>query len=280
MSTFIELRITSISPIIKQILLPIISEWNHSGHYNRHGQEWILYFEKDAFVEKELIQDLEGVNVSYEWAEKIFQLGPNLNWNGMYQPVLVNDYCYIRTPIHPKDQNNCKHQITIIPSMTFGMGDHITTKLMLKAMEKLNFHNAVVLDAGTGTGILAIIALKEGAKEALGFDTEPLSPANALQNAKLNEVILKTQLGTISDVKERVAADYILANISTPAHLSSVKEYYFHLKTEGILMLSGVLNTDLEKVKTAFEPNGFEFIEAVEEAGWLVVIFRKKPLNK
>jgi|SRR5690554_4387114 len=279
MATFIELKITSIPPIIKQILLPITSKWNHSGHYNRHGQEWILYFEKEMFHEKKISQDLEGVNVSYEWAEKTFQLDPKMHWNGMYQPVLINNYCYIRTPIHPTDFNNCKHQITIIPTMTFGMGDHITTKLMLKEMEKLNFQNKVVLDAGTGTGILSIVALKEGAKKAIGFDTEPLSPTNAIQNAKLNDVNLKALNGTISVLKEPVAADYILANISTPAHLSSVKKYYLHLNPDGILMLSGVLNTDLAKIKTAFEPNGFTFIEAVEDAGWLVVTFIKKPLN-
>lgn len=274
MSTFIELLITDLSHIKQEMLLPVISQWNHAGHYKRHGQEWIFYFEKDAF-QKKIIEDLEGQNVSYKWAEKTFQLDPKLNWNGMYQPVLISDYCYIRTPIHPTDFNNCKHQITIIPTMTFGMGDHITTKLMLKTMEKINFQNAVVLDAGTGTGILSIIALKEGAKKAIGFDTEPLSPANAIQNAKLNNVVLKALHGPISVLKEPVAADYILANISTPAHLSSVKEYHLHLNPGGTLMLSGVLNTDLKKIKTAFEPNGFEFIEAVEEAGWLVVTFRK-----
>lgn len=279
MSTFIELLISDLSHIKQEILHPIISKWNHAGHYKRHGKEWIFYFEKEAFQEKEITQILEDEKVSYEWAEKTFQLDSKLNWNGMYQPVLINDYCYIRTPIHPDDLNNCKHQITIIPTMTFGMGDHITTKLMLKEMEKLNFQNKVVLDAGTGTGILSIVALKEGAKKAIGFDTEPLSPTNAIQNAKLNDVNLKALNGTISVLKEPVAADYILANISTPAHLSSVKKYYLHLNPDGILMLSGVLNTDLAKIKTAFEPNGFTFIEAVEDAGWLVVTFIKKPLN-
>ncbi len=279
MSTFIELKISDISPIKKEILHPIISQWNHAGHYMRQGKEWTFYFEKEAFQEKEITQTLENENVSYEWAEKTFQLDPKLNWNGMYQPVLIKDYCYIRTPIHPTDFNNCKHQITIIPTLTFGMGDHITTKLMLKAMGNINFKNEVVLDVGTGTGILAIIALKEGAKEAIGIDIDPLSPINAAFNAQLNEVEFKTQHASLTDLKEPVGAQYILANISTPAHLTTVKEYYSHLNTEGMLVLSGILNTDLTKIKAAFEPNGFEFIEAVEEAGWLVVTFIKKPLN-
>lgn len=275
MSTFIELKISPLSFSKQEALLPIVSQWKHAGHYKRHGKEWIFYFEKDAFQEDEITQSLENENVTYEWAEKTFQLDPNLNWNGMYQPVLIRDYCYIRTPIHPTDFNNCKHQITIIPTLTFGMGDHITTKLVLKAMESINFENEVVLDVGTGTGILGIVALKEGAKQAIGIDIDPMSPINATNNAKLNEVELKTEHATISELKERVGAQYILANISTPSHLESVEDYYFHLKKGGMLILSGILDTDLAKIKAAFEPNGFEFIKATEEAGWLGVTFIK-----
>lgn len=275
MSTFVELKISPLSFSKQEELLPLVSQWNHAGHYKRHGKEWIFYFEKNAFHENEITQSLENENVTYEWAEKTFKLDPNLNWNGMYQPVAISDYCYIRTPIHPADSNTCKHQITIIPTMTFGMGDHITTKLMLKAMENINFKNEVVLDVGTGTGILGIIALKEGAKEAIGIDIDPLSPINAANNAKLNQVVLKTEHATISEFKKPVEAQYILANISTPSHLKSVKDYYFHLKKGGMLILSGILDTDLTKIKAAFEPNGFEFINATEEAGWLVVAFLK-----
>lgn len=275
MSTFVELKISPLSFSKQERLLPLVSQWNHAGHYKRHGEKWIFYFEKNAFQEEKITQSLKDENVTYEWAEKTFKLDPNLNWNGMYQPVAINDYCYIKTPIHPTDSNTCKHQITIIPTMTFGMGDHITTKLMLKEMEAINFENEVVLDVGTGTGILGIVALKEGAKEAVGIDIDPLSPLNAANNAKLNEVVLKTEHATISELKERVGAQYILANISTPSHLESVKDYYFHLKKGGILILSGILNTDLAKIKAAFEPNGFEFINATEEAGWLAVTFVK-----
>src|SRR5699024_9656735 len=115
--------------------------------------------------------------------------------------------------------------------------------------------------------------------EAFGIDIDPLSPVNATNNAKLNEVTLKTQHAKISDLKECVNAQYILANISTPSHLESVKDYYFHLKAEGMLVLSGILDTDLPEIKSAFEPNGFEFIEATKEAGWLVITFIKKSLN-
>src|SRR5699024_12817521 len=100
----------------------------------------------------------------------------------MYQPVAINDYCYIKTPIHPADSNTCKHQITIIPTMTFGMGDHITTKLMLKEMEAINFENEVVLDVGTGKGILGIVALNEGAEEVEGIEIDHILQLTSTHN--------------------------------------------------------------------------------------------------
>lgn len=278
MSNFVELKISPITHLQQKKLLPIVSLWNHAGQYKPDGETWIFYFKVSAFQEQKITIVLDENNVSYQWKTRAFQLDPKLVWNGMYQPVLVNNYCFIRTPIHPADFNNCKHEITITPTITFGMGDHITTKLMLRAMEEYDFENKVVLDIGTGTGILGIVALKEGARKVIGIDTDPLAVENAAYNAKQNEMILNTQEGPIQNLKVSIGAQYILANIATPVHLSSVEDYDFHLRTGGILMLSGILDTDLDKISKAFEIHGFELLNAEEEAGWMVISFIKKSL--
>jgi len=276
MSKFVELRIFPISYSKQDQLLPIISQWNHAGHFKHHGEKWIIYFEVSAFDEKEISRVLERENIPFQWEEKPFQLDPQLNWNGMYQPVLIDEYCYIRSPIHPKDKNNCKHEITIIPALTFGMGHHITTKLMLETMARHDFENKAVLDVGTGTGILGIIALKEKAKKVIAIDIEASAVENASRNAKLNEVELITKHSTIAGLKESVEAEVILANIVTPVHLSNVKDYHFHLKPTGILILSVILNTDVDKITEAFESAGFELLKSVERAGWMMMSFKKK----
>lgn len=276
MSTFIKLEISPVSFSKQKRLLPIVSQWNHAGHYSQYSKNWILYFKEDCFKEEEISRILEGENVSYQWEKQTFLLDPKLNWNGMYQPVLYNKYCFIRTPIHPTDVDNCKHEITITPALSFGMGHHITTKLMLEFMEEMNFENEVVLDAGTGTGVLGIIALKEGAKKVIAIDIDPFSVKNAEYNAQQNDVELITKHATIEELKESSEAQYILSNISTPVHLDTVKDYHFHLKPGGIVILSGVLDTDLQKINTAFESNGFEFLKVIDKAGWLAISLMKK----
>src|SRR5699024_11792411 len=79
MSTFVELKISPLSFSKQERLLPLVSQWNHAGHYKRHGEKWIFYFEKNAFQEEEITQSLKDENVTYEWAEKTFKLDPNLN---------------------------------------------------------------------------------------------------------------------------------------------------------------------------------------------------------
>lgn len=275
MSVFIELKISPIPRLEKKVILFVISQWNHAGLYQSDAESWLIYFKKNSFQEEEIIQYLNEKNLNYQWKEQPFKLDPNLVYNGLYQPVLVDDYCFIRTPIHPRDSNNCKHEITIIPTLTFGMGDHITTKLMLRIIEKYDFKDKVVLDIGTGTGILAIVALKEGARKAIGIDTDTLAVKNAAYNAKQNELDLTTLKGPIQKLKESVGAHYILANIATPIHLKSVKDYHFHLKPGGVLILSGILDTDEKRVNKAFQSHRFEPLEAIEEAGWMVMSFVK-----
>lgn len=275
MSTFVKLEIPYISLPKQKRLLPTVFKWKYAGHFSQHSKNWIIYFEEAHFLKEEITSFLEKENVPYEYSVQKFQLDPDLNWNGMYQPVLISDYCFVRTPIHPKNEYNCQHEITITPALSFGMGHHATTKLMLKYMQTLDFENKVVLDAGTGTGILGIIALKEKAREVIAIDIDPYSAKNATANAKRNGVAIIAKHATIIDLEESCKADYILANIAAPVHLSNVKDYYFHLSPGGILTLSGVLDTDLEEIKNAYEPNGFKLIKVMEEAGWLLVVFER-----
>lgn len=276
MTNLVELIIFPTSYSKRSELLSLISEWNHAGHFKHHGEKWIIYFEESAFDEKEVTRVLGSETIPFQWKVKPFELDPELKWNGMYQPVRVSNYCFIRSPIHPRDINNCKHEITIVPTLTFGMGHHVTTQLMLEIMATHDFENKAVLDIGTGTGLLGIIALKENAKKVMGIDIEPSAVKNAVRNARLNGLALPTQHAIISDLEVGMEADYILANIVTPVHLTSVKDYHFHLKPEGIVILSGMLNTDIYKITKVYEPAGFELLECIERAGWLVMSFKKK----
>ena len=111
----------------------------------------------------------------------------NEEWESQLQPVTINNFAGIRASFH-EPLKNVEHEIIITPKMSFGTGHHATTFLMVEQMEKINFKNKTVLDFGTGTGILAILAEKLGAASVLAIDYDEWSINNALENIEANQL--------------------------------------------------------------------------------------------
>ena len=107
----------------------------------------------------------------------------NAVWEASFEPVNINDFCYVRAPFHKA--SNIKNIIDIIlePKMAFGTAHHETTFMMMSLMENLDFNEANVFDFGCGTAILSLLAEKLGAKEIYAVDIEE----NAIENAKYNQ---------------------------------------------------------------------------------------------
>jgi ribosomal protein L11 methyltransferase len=126
-------------------------------------------------------------------------------WENNFEKVIVEDYATILAPFH--DKNDTKGLIIEIqPKMSFGTGHHQTTWMMIKSMFELNKIYKNVLDHGTGTGILAIVAEKLGAEYILAVDIEEWAIENAIENAKNNnckniEIILKNDLKYLLNYK-------------------------------------------------------------------------------
>src|SRR5665647_862284 len=113
----------------------------------------------------------------------------NINWNKKWEedfkPVLVDDFVAIRAGFH-QPIKNVAHEIIITPKMSFGTGHHATTYLMIKQMQELDFIEKSVLDFGTGTGVLAILARKLGAEKVFAIDYDEWSITNAIENIEQN----------------------------------------------------------------------------------------------
>ncbi|NND16002.1 MAG: 50S ribosomal protein L11 methyltransferase, partial [Eudoraea sp.] len=108
----------------------------------------------------------------------------NANWEAQFDPILVDDKCSVRAPFHkPKE---VAYDIEIMPKMSFGTGHHETTFLMIRQMLQMEFSSKNVLDMGTGTGVLAILACKMGARKVRAIDIDEWSYTNALENAERN----------------------------------------------------------------------------------------------
>ena len=200
---------------------------------------------------------------------------PYQNWNSIwesnFQPITVGDFCGVRADFHAPMQG-VQHEIIINPKMAFGTGHHETTHMVMQLMEDIDFKDKTVFDFGCGTGILAILAAKLGAKTIDAVDIEPPSFENTLENAKINQVsaAIHALLGDLS-VVEGSGYDIILANINRGVILDAFPTLQQKLKQGGILLISGILKTDRELVLAEASQHGFSPVHSLEKGNWLAV---------
>ena len=182
------------------------------------------------------------------------QVIPHQNWNAKWEsdfhPVFVEEYATILAPFH--DENVAKGmKVVIQPQMSFGTGHHQTTWMMTKALFELNAMSDAVLDMGTGTGVLAIVAENLGAKRILAIDIESWSAENAELNANSNgSQNIEVKCGDIDLVRDEQFG-LIIANINKNILKAHMSAYSSALSPNGTLLLSGFFDSDVEEM-TAF----------------------------
>jgi ribosomal protein L11 methyltransferase len=200
------------------------------------------------------------------------------NWNAVwetnYDPIRISDQVNIRASFHEPDPTVAM-DIVINPKMSFGTGHHETTTLMVQAMFEIPLEGKTVLDVGTGTGILAFIALKLGASRAHGFDIDPWSIENSIENAALNGCESATfQEGTIRNEPEE-AYDVVIANINRNILLNELSEYASRLQAGGYLLLSGFYSDDIPILLDAALPLELQLEEKTSLRNWACLRLRK-----
>lgn len=232
-----------------------------------------VYFSADAF------RALPG-----DWADRLSQWGGtryelpveigdrnwNAEWEATIEPVDVAPF-YVHASWHDGHIPDGAIELIIDPKMSFGTGYHETTRLMLRAVAQMVSPGDRVLDAGTGTGILGIAALKVGAAGCLAFDNDPWCVVNAAENAELNGV---QDVFSIVEGDERAvpdeAYDVILANINREALLAMMPALMAKLRPGGIIGLSGLLVSDAERVRSALPSDAIH--EDTEGEWWTIWI--------
>jgi len=199
----------------------------------------------------------------------------NQNWNAIWEssfdPVFVNGFAAVRAAFH-EPVENVKHEIVITPKMSFGTGHHATTWLMIANMEHLDFANKQVIDFGTGTGVLAILAEKLGAKKVVGIDNDPWCIENATENLEVNRVN-HCSLLLANNIATQKNADILLANINRHILLENMSEMKGVLNPGGIWLLSGLLDEDEAIMRQKANEYGMVWKETIKRNGWISLIF-------
>lgn len=200
----------------------------------------------------------------------------NEEWERSIQPIHVSDRFVITPSWHPVEDGS-KTVLIIDPKMTFGTGYHETTRLMIRMMEQFISPGAAVLDVGTGTGILAIAAVKLGAASAIGVDIDEWTLDNGIENAQRNHVEeqIDIRIGSIDAVTE-TGFDIILANIIRNTILELLDAMLGKVAPKGTILFSGLLTADRKIIEQALNERGFSVINVLQENDWIGMAAARK----
>ena len=235
------------------------------------------YCQEPAFNEENLndiMQMEQFANVKLLKKELIPDQDWNATWEASYEPVIINEFCRIRAPFH-KVEGSYKYDLIIEPKMSFGTAHHETTSQIIELMLKSDFTGLDLLDMGSGTGVLAILAKKLGSAMTVAIDNDEWAYRNALDNIRLNdENDIIVELGDASSLNDR-QFDVILANINRNILLRDMKEYVKCLVDGGKIFFSGFYEEDLVLITKEAERLGLIYSNHVTKNNWTAAVFVK-----
>lgn len=239
------------------------------------------YVQSSQFNEnnvREIVQKYAGVaEISYSFVQ-LAKENWNEEWEKNYQPIFIDNQCVVRASFH-RIEAKFRYEIIINPKMSFGTGHHETTYLMLSTQLEMNFAGKRVMDVGSGTGILAVMASKMGAAQVDAFDIEEWAVENAIENTQLNGCSnISVQQGTINKVQLQRRYDIVLANINRNILLQEIPQYVTYLVEGGLLLISGFYEQDISDLEKIASQHHLQQIRHMTKHNWASVLFRKKQI--
>tara|TARA_B100001057_G_scaffold500552_1_gene616276 strand:- start:1435 stop:2280 length:846 start_codon:yes stop_codon:yes gene_type:complete len=267
-----------ISPRLKgaDILTAELSELGfYAFEQSKKGIEAYIYEEKwkqSLFSDISLFSNPE-FKISYK-SKLIRPTNWNQNWEKNFKPVKINECCGVRAKFH--ESLNLKYEIIITPKMSFGTGHHETTAMMLSYLLEVDLKDSTVLDVGSGTGILAILSEKRGAKLVDAIDIDIKCIKNIQENSKLNNCkFINPYFKNVSKING-IKYDLIIANINKNVIIDDILKFSNLLSVEGQLIISGFFLKDFDDINNKASSVNLHVISKKEKNKWLSVHYIKK----
>ena len=200
------------------------------------------------------------------------------NWKNFFRPIRVGSKFVVKPPWSKIRLQKGRIPIVITPGMAFGTGTHATTKLCIQALEaRLRRRGLSVLDVGTGSGILSIAAAKLGAGEAWGLDIDGVAIGAARENVEQNNVSHITRMRKTSIGHILKKFDIVVANIDLKSLQRMRMPLLRHLKAQGFLILSGILEAERDRLCQYYLDTGLiQRVKVAQEEGWACLTLKRK----
>ncbi len=253
----------------QEILIAQLADFGFDG-FEQNDESVVASAPVTAINEEEVQDFLTANNVNFG-SEIIEEQNWNAQWEQSFQPIVVEKFCAVRAAFH-QPVVGLQYDIIITPKMSFGTGHHATTFMMLQAMQQIDFLRKHVIDFGSGTSILAILAEKLGASTVQAIDYDDWCIENGRENIQANNCT-HIELIQASGLAEAFPADVILANINKQVILTSLPLMKIKCKQNGILLISGILQADEFDILDVANQNGLKKQYMSERNGWLCICF-------
>lgn len=278
MSTYLEIKV-KISSEFSEILMAELGSLNYdSFSESETGIE--AYILESLFNESELKEVQSRYEALFTFEYEFSQLEDknwNKEWEKNFTHTAVDDDVLIRASFH-EPEKKYPYEIIINPQMSFGTGHHDTTAGVVRQMLHLDFKDKIVLDAGTGTGILAVMAQKLGAKNTYAYDIDEWSYNNCIDNFKLNDSQnIEIDRGDASLLnKFGKEFNIVLANINKNVLLNDIPVFADHIVENGYLVLSGFYENDIKDMEECCTRVGLTLQTThVSDNSWTVLVLKK-----
>ena len=254
----------------------LLGSWDSEGTVH-------LYWSVDAWNEekpKKLRWVLQQLGDDRGAANITVSKFPGEDWNAQWashvKPVWVGRRVLIRPSWETVDVPSGTIEFVLDPKQAFGTGHHATTQLLIEFLEECIRGGERVLDVGTGSGILAMVALRLGATFALGIDNDSVAIECAKEYAKANAFGDELEFRTLTLEELRSEPFHlILANLDRRTLLDQARQFQRVNSDRTVLLLSGILQEDQDDIVQAFEHSGWKLAEVREREGWLALGLQK-----
>lgn len=265
---YLQVEFKAIPGSQSEILVALLSEAGFES-FEETENSLFAYIREEGFSESSLQPVLRVVPVNYS-ISVIPQQNWNARWEESFEPVIIQDFAAIRAGFH-KPINTVQHEIIITPKMSFGTGHHATTFMMVEQMKGLYLTGKRVLDFGTGTAVLAILAEKMGASKIDAIDNDAWSIENSVENAAAN-LCKKIKLVKADTIDTGEIYDVILANINLNVILHNLPVLKAVSKSETILLLSGIMKADEVNMMQSLAASGWQYLQTVQKGDWICML--------
>jgi ribosomal protein L11 methyltransferase len=273
---YLQYEFETNKPNQKDALIALLSNIGFDGFEevgDEHLKAFIVESNFDQAAFEEVIQQFETVTYN---CSSIEHINWNKQWEESFDPIIVqsnnsNDESFvaIRANFH-QAISNVQHQLIITPKMSFGTGHHATTHMVIQLMEEIDFTNKSVIDFGTGTGVLAILAEKMGAKQILAIDNDEWSITNTVENIEQNDCSL-IEVSLMEAMPSTNQFDVIIANINLNVIKDNIQAIKLASFQNSFILLSGFLLQDEAAIKLILHQNGIQHLQTIQKGDWIAI---------